>query len=120
VPAAKFVLDDYGRRGTAINSMIAGGSIISGAMIRESLLSVNVMVEECSEVHRSVILPDVEIGRNCYVHRAIIDEGSIIPHGMEIGRNLDADRERFHVTEHGITLVTRDMLEKLRRAATPK
>jgi glucose-1-phosphate adenylyltransferase len=114
VPAAKFVLDDPGRRGAAINSMIAGGCIISGATVRESLLSVNVMVEECSEVYRSVILPNVEIGRNCVVHRAIVDEGSIIPHGMQIGKNRDADRQRFHVSDKGVTLVTRDMLDKLR------
>jgi glucose-1-phosphate adenylyltransferase len=114
VPAAKFVLDDSGRRGAAVNSMIAGGSIISGATVRESLLSVNVMVDECSEVYRSVVLPDVEIGRNCTVNHAIIDEGSTIPHGMEIGRNRELDRERFFVTPNGITLVTRDMLDQLR------
>jgi glucose-1-phosphate adenylyltransferase len=114
VPAAKFVLDDPGRRGAAINSMIAGGCIISGATVRESLLSVNVMVDECSDVYRSVVLPNVEIGRNCVVHRAIVDEGSIIPHGMEIGKNSEADRQRFHVTDKGIVLVTGDMLEALR------
>jgi glucose-1-phosphate adenylyltransferase len=114
VPAAKFVLDDPGRRGAAINSMIAGGCIISGATVRESLLSVNVMVDECSDVYRSVVLPNVEIGRNCVVHRAIVDEGSIIPHGMEIGKNSEADRQRFHVTGKGIVLVTGDMLEALR------
>jgi glucose-1-phosphate adenylyltransferase len=114
VPGAKFILDDHGRRGTAVNSMVAGGCIVSGAEVRESLLSVKVLVGEYSEVYRSVILPDVEIGQNCIVHRAIIDEGSIIPDGMEIGRNPDADRGRFHVTEKGIVLVTRDMLEKLR------
>jgi glucose-1-phosphate adenylyltransferase len=116
VPSAKFVLDDPGRRGLAINSMIAGGCIISGATVRESLLSVNVMVDECTDVYRSVILPDVEIGRNCVVHRAIVDEGSIIPHGMEIGKNRELDSERFHVTDKGVTLVTRDMLEKLRHS----
>jgi glucose-1-phosphate adenylyltransferase len=116
VPSAKFVLDDPGRRGTALNSMIAGGCIISGATVRESLLSVNVMVDECTDVYRSVILPDVEIGRNCVVHRAIVDEGSIIPHGMEIGKNRELDSQRFHVTDKGVTLVTRDMLARLRHS----
>jgi glucose-1-phosphate adenylyltransferase len=116
VPAAKFVLDDPGRRGAAINSMIAGGCIISGATVRESLLSINVTVDECSEVFRSVVLPNVEIGRSCTVRRAIIDEGSIIPHGMEIGINVEADRHRFHVTDRGIVLVTRDMLGRLRQS----
>jgi glucose-1-phosphate adenylyltransferase len=117
VPSAKFVLDDPGRRGTAINSMIAGGCIISGATVRESLLSVNVMVDECTDVYRSVILPDVEIGRSCIVHKAIVDEGSVIPHGMEIGKDRELDKQRFYVSEKGITLVTRDMLDKLRHSA---
>jgi glucose-1-phosphate adenylyltransferase len=117
VPSAKFVLDDPGRRGSAINSMIAGGCIISGATVRESLLSVNVMVDECTDVYRSVILPDVEIGRSCIVHKAIVDEGSIIPHGMEIGKDRELDKQRFHVSDKGVTLVTRDMLDKLRQAA---
>jgi glucose-1-phosphate adenylyltransferase len=116
VPAAKFVLDDPGRRGSAINSMLAGGCIISGAIVRESLLSINVTVDECSDVYRSVVLPNVEIGRNCTVHRAILDEGSIIPHGMEIGKNADADRQRFHVTDRGVVLVTRDMLDRIRHS----
>jgi glucose-1-phosphate adenylyltransferase len=117
VPSAKFVLDDPGRRGSAINSMIAGGCIISGATVRESLLSVNVMVDECTDVYRSVILPDVEIGRSCIVHKAIVDEGSIIPHGMEIGKDRELDKQRFHVSDKGVTLVTRDMLDKLRQSA---
>ena len=120
VPGAKFVLDDQGRRGAAINSMVAGGCIISGAEVRESLLSVNVVVDECSEVYRSVVLPDVEIGRNCIVHNAIIDEGSIIPHGMEIGTSRAADEQRFHVTAEGVRLVTRDMLDKLRPTPTAR
>jgi glucose-1-phosphate adenylyltransferase len=118
VPSAKFVLDDEGRRGVAINSMIAGGCIISGASVRESLLFFNVMVDECSEVYRSVVLPDVEIGRNCSISRAIIDEGSVVPHGTVIGRNLEADRERFHVTESGVVLVTSSMLGTARRQAS--
>jgi glucose-1-phosphate adenylyltransferase len=117
VPSAKFVLDDPGRRGTAINSMIAGGCIISGATVRESLLSVNVVVDECTDVYRSVILPDVEIGRSCIVHRAIIDEGSVIPHGMEIGKDRELDKQRFYISDKGITLVTRDMLDELRHSA---
>jgi glucose-1-phosphate adenylyltransferase len=119
VPNAKFVLDDEGRRGHAINSMVAGGCIISGSVIRESLLFSSVMVEECSSIYRSVILPHVEIGRNCSISRAIVDEGSLIPHGMTIGRNLEYDRQFFHVTENGIVLVTGDMLARLRGIQPP-
>src|SRR5690606_4660620 len=110
VPAAKFVLDEDGRRGMAINSMVAGGCIISGACVRESLLFVNVKVDEGTEVRRSVVLPNVEIGRGCQISNAIIDEGCFIPHGTVIGHDPEADRRSFYVTERGVVLVTRDML----------
>jgi glucose-1-phosphate adenylyltransferase len=116
VPAAKFVLDDAGRRGMAINSMVAGGCIISGATVRESLLSTDVLVDEYSTVVRSVILPDVDIGKNCYIANSIIDEGSEIPDGMIIGMNAEDDRRRFYVSPKGVVLVTRGMLTKLREA----
>src|ERR1700683_2445138 len=74
-PPAKFILDEDGRRGTAVNSMVSGGCIISGAVVRESLLFSNVRVEERSTIQRSVILPNVEIGRNCRINGAIIDGG---------------------------------------------
>ncbi len=110
VPSAKFVLDEDGRRGAAINSMVSGGCIVSGATVRESLLFFNVRVAERSLVYRSVVLPNVSIGRDCHIERAIIDEDTVVPDGTVIGLDRDADRRRFHVTEQGIALVTRDML----------
>ncbi len=110
MPCAKFVLDEEGRRGTAINSMVAGGCIISGASIRESLLFYDVTVDERSEIFRSVLLPHVTVGRGCRISRAIIDEGCSVPDGMVIGADAARDRERFHVTEQGVVLVTEDML----------
>jgi glucose-1-phosphate adenylyltransferase len=118
VPAAKFVLDDAGRRGMAVNSMVSGGCIISGATVRESLLSTDVRVDEFSTIIRSVILPDVEIGRNCYIANAIVDEGSVIADGMIIGMNADDDRRRFYVSPNGVVLVTRRMLANLREQET--
>ena len=115
VPGAKFILDEDHRRGLAINSMIAGGCIVSGAVVRESMLFFSVFVDEGTEVRRSVVLPEVEIGRSCYIANAIIDEGCSIPHGTIIGRDREADRQHFHVTEQGIVLVTRRMLAGLRR-----
>ena len=117
VPSAKFILDDERRRGLAINSMVAGGCIISGAVVRESLLFSSVMVDEQSEIRRSVVLPHVEIGRSCYIANAIIDEGCDIPHGMTIGRDREQDQKNFHVTENGVVLVTRSMLAALRRGS---
>jgi glucose-1-phosphate adenylyltransferase len=109
-PPAKFVLDEEGRRGMAINSMIAGGCIVSGALVRESLLFSDVRVEERSVVHASVVLPHVAIGRNCVIQRAIIDEGCEIPEGTRIGVDLAADAKRFEVTARGVVLVTPEML----------
>jgi glucose-1-phosphate adenylyltransferase len=110
MPCAKFVLDEDGRRGMAINSMVAGGCIISGAQVRESLLFFNVTVDERTEIFRSVILPHVVVGRGCRISGAIIDEGCSVPDGTVIGENAERDRERFHVTEQGVVLVTEDML----------
>lgn len=118
-PCAKFVLDEEGRRGIAINSMVAGGCIVSGAVIRESLLFFNVTVNERSEVFRSVVLPHVRIGRGCRISRAILDEGCSIPDGMVIGEDAALDRQRFHVTEQGVVLVTEDMLRNCSVAASP-
>jgi glucose-1-phosphate adenylyltransferase len=112
-PPAKFVLDDEGRRGCAINSMVAGGSIVSGATVRESLLFSDVRIEERSVVHASVLLPGVHVGRNCVIQRAIIDEGCDIPDGMRIGVDREEDAKRFEVTERGVVLVTPDMLRNL-------
>jgi glucose-1-phosphate adenylyltransferase len=110
MPCAKFVLDEEGRRGMAINSMVAGGCIVSGASVRESLLFFDVTVDERSEIFRSVLLPHVAVGKGCHISRAIIDEGCSVPDGMVIGVDAVHDRERFHVTDQGVVLVTRDML----------
>ena len=112
LPPAKFVLDEEGRRGMAVNSMIAGGCIISGAVIDQSLLYSNVRVDERSLVHRSVVLTNVKIGRNCTIRNAILDEGCEIPDGLQIGCDAAADRARFTVTERGVVLVTPDMLHR--------
>src|SRR6202451_1453911 len=113
-PPAKFILDEDGRRGTAVNSMVSGGCIISGAVVRESLLFSNVRVEERSSIRRSVILPHAEIGRGCEISDAIIDEGCEIPDGTRIGIDRAADAKRFYVTEDGVVLVTPDMLRGAR------
>jgi len=109
-PPAKFVLDEEGRRGTAINSLVAGGCIISGALVRQSLLFSDVHIEERSVVHTSVVLPGVSVGRDCVIQRAILDEGCMVPDGTRIGVDLAADSSRFEVTESGVVLVTPEML----------
>jgi glucose-1-phosphate adenylyltransferase len=111
LPPAKFVFDNDDRRGQAIDSMVSGGCVISGALIKRSLLFSHVRVESYSKITDSVILPDVEIGEHVRIHKAIIDRGCTIAAGMEIGIDHARDRERkFRVTEKGVVLVTPDML----------
>jgi glucose-1-phosphate adenylyltransferase len=114
-PPAKFVLDDEGRRGHAVNSIISGGCIVSGALVRESVVFSNVSVADRSLVERSILLPDVDVGRDCHVRGAIIDEDAVIPAGTVIGMDAAEDRRRFYVTRKGIVLVTQHML----KAAAP-
>lgn len=110
LPPAKFVFDDEGRRGMAVDSMVSGGCIISGAVVRHSLLFSNVVVNERAYVEDSVILPNVTISEDAEVHKAVIDKGCVIPPGMKIGVDLALDRERFEVSPGGVVLVTPEML----------
>jgi glucose-1-phosphate adenylyltransferase len=110
LPPAKFIFDEEDRRGLAIDSLVSGGCIISGATIRHSLLFSNVCVEEHSEVDSTVVLPDVTIGKNCRILHAIIDRNCQIPDGMQIGVDQDEDKKRFFVSPEGIVLVTPEML----------
>jgi glucose-1-phosphate adenylyltransferase len=110
IPPAKFIFDDEDRRGMAIDSMVSGGCIISGAMVKHSLLFSNVVVESYSQITDSVVLPDVFIGENCVIHKAVIDKNCKIPAGTRIGVDAEEDRQRFHVSEGGVVLVTPEML----------
>lgn len=109
-PPAKFVFDDDDRRGQALDSLVAGGCIISGATIRRSLLFTNVKVRSYSTVEDSVILPDVEIGRNTRLRRVVVEKECKLPDGLTAGYDPASDRNRFYVTEKGITLITPEML----------
>jgi glucose-1-phosphate adenylyltransferase len=110
LPPAKFIFDDDQRRGMAIDSMVSGGCIISGARVRHSLLFSNVTIDNYSKVDSSVILPNVTIGKNCRVYHAIIDKGCIILDGTVIGLDNEKDKELYYVSPNGVVLVTPDML----------
>jgi len=112
LPPAKFVFDSNHRRGMAVDSMVSAGCIISGATVRQSLLSNNVRVNSYSLVEDSILLPGVTVERNCHIKRAIIDSDCVIPKGTVIGEDMEADKNRFHVTPAGIVLVCAHMLEK--------
>ena len=110
-PPAKFVFDEPERRGTAIQSMVSGGCVVSGAEVRRSLLFSRCTANSNSSITDSVLLPDTTIGENCRINRCIIDAGAKIEDGTVIGENHDNDRARgFRVTNSGLTLVTPDML----------
>ncbi|MBL3556905.1 MULTISPECIES: glucose-1-phosphate adenylyltransferase [Marinobacter] len=110
LPPAKFIFDDENRRGMAVDSMIAGGCIVSGAVVKHSLLFSQVRVHSYSNISDSVIYPDVDIGRHCYIRNALIDRGCRIPEGSRIGFDEAEDRKRFHVSPKGIVLITPEML----------
>jgi glucose-1-phosphate adenylyltransferase len=110
LPPAKFVFDDEERRGMAVDSMVSGGCVISGAKVTNSLLFSNVRVNSYTSVNQTVVLPDVNIGRNCRINKAVIDRGCDIPEGTIIGEDPVADAERFYVSEKGVVLVTPEML----------
>jgi glucose-1-phosphate adenylyltransferase len=114
-PPAKFVFDDDGRRGMAVDSMVTAGCIVSGAYVRHSLLSHNVHVHSYARVEDSVLLPGADVGRHCRIRRAIIDSGCRIPGGTVIGENADDDRRRFFVTPRGVVLVCPQMLPGVAR-----
>ena len=110
LPSAKFVFRDPGREGKALDSIVSGGCIISGAAIVNSLLFSNVRVHSYSAVTDTVVLPEVVIHRHCRITRAIIDRGCVLPEGTVIGEDRESDARRFRVTPKGITLVTPEML----------
>jgi len=111
LPPAKFVFDDDdGRRGMAVDSLVSGGDIISGAIVRHSLLFSRVHVHSYAQIEDSVILPDVDIGRRARLRRVVVDKHVRIPEDMVIGFDPIEDARRFYVSEGGITLVTPEML----------
>jgi glucose-1-phosphate adenylyltransferase len=112
LPPAKFVHNQEDRRGMAVESLVSGGCIISGSVFRSVLFS-SVRVHSHASVNWAVVLPGAQVGRSARLTRVVIDRGCVIPDGLVIGEDPVADERRFHRTEHGITLVTRDMLAAL-------
>lgn len=113
LPPAKFVHDQDGRRGEALDALVSGGCIVSGSVVRNSVLFSNVLVRSYSVIEQAVVLPEVQINRHCRIKRVVIDRGCKIPEGLVIGEDPELDARRFHRTEQGVVLVTRDMLAAL-------
>ena len=112
LPPAKFVHNQDDRRGIAIESLVSGGCIVSGAVFRSVLFS-QVRVHSYSAVNWSVLLPGVQVGRHVRLTRCVVDRDCVLPDHLVIGEDAASDAERFSRTESGITLVTREMLRKL-------
>ncbi len=102
---AKFVFDEEGRRGMAIDTIIAGSSIVSGGKVTGSVLGRGVRIHTGASVEDSVIFDNCDVGRKAKVRRAILDKNVKVPPGTEIGYNLEEDRKKYHVTESGIVVV---------------
>jgi glucose-1-phosphate adenylyltransferase len=108
---AKFVFSDreQNRVGIATDSMVSEGCIISGGHVDRSILGLRVRVNSFSSVSESVLFDDVDVGRHARIRRAIIDKGVTIPPGTTIGYDLEADRQRFTVSDGGIVVVAKGM-----------
>lgn len=108
-PPAKTVLEEEGRMGTAINSILSNGCIISGGSVKRSVLSPRVVVHSYAEVEDCILLEGVDIGRHARIRRTIIDKDVQIPPKTEIGYDLDEDAKRFTVTDSGIVVVPKGL-----------
>jgi len=113
LPPAKFVFDDDGRRGMAVDSLVAGGCIVSGSSVRRSVLFTGVNIQSYCNVDEAVILPGADIGQGCRLRKVVVDEACHLPDGMTIGFDAEADASRFHRSPSGVVLVTTAMVNAL-------
>jgi glucose-1-phosphate adenylyltransferase len=108
LPPAKTVFDSEGRRGHNLDSLVCGGCVTSGSVVRRSILGPSCRVNSYASVEDSILFDNVDVGRNARIRKAIIDEGIVIPEGMEIGFDHEEDRERgCMITEAGVVVVTK-------------
>ncbi|MFQ5451019.1 MAG: glucose-1-phosphate adenylyltransferase [Nitrospinaceae bacterium] len=104
-PPAKFVFNEDGRRGQAVNSIVAEGSIISGGIVQDSIIGRDVLIDSGAAIINSIIMDRVRVGKNCKITMAIIDKDVHIPPGVSIGYNVEEDRKRFLVDEESNIIV---------------
>jgi glucose-1-phosphate adenylyltransferase len=113
LPPAKFVFDDDDRRGVAVDSMVSGGCIVSGARVSHSLLFSSVRINSFARTSEAVLLPEVEVGRYARLHKVVVDRGCRIPEGLVVGEDPELDAKRFFRSEGGVVLISADMLAAL-------
>ena len=112
-PPAKFVHDERDRRGEAINSLVSGGCIVSGAHLERSLLFTGVKVHSYSRLEGAVVQPYVDIGRGARLRNVVVDRGVRIPPGLVVGEDPIQDAQRFRRSEKGTVLITQPMIDRL-------
>ncbi|MBS1814889.1 MAG: glucose-1-phosphate adenylyltransferase [Acidobacteria bacterium] len=108
-PPAKFVFGEPGRTGMAINSVVSPGCIVSGSVVRQSVLSQDVRINSFSDIDSSILFPHVNVGRHCRIRNCIIDRDVTVPDGAVIGYDPKEDRKNYFVTPSGLTVVTREI-----------
>ncbi|MFG6440969.1 glucose-1-phosphate adenylyltransferase [Roseateles sp. LKC17W] len=113
LPPAKFIPDHNGMHGMTVNTMVSGGCIVSGSHVVQSVLFSNVRIRSFCNIHQSVLLPGVSVGRNCRLTKVIVDRGCDIPDGLVVGEDAALDAARFERTDNGVVLITKQMLAKL-------
>ena len=113
LPPAKFVFDDADRRGVAVDSMVSGGCIVSGAQVSGSLLFSSVRINSYARLRQAVVLPEVDVGRYARLTNVVIDRGCRIPEGLVVGEDPEEDARRFYRSEGGVVLISADMLAAL-------
>jgi glucose-1-phosphate adenylyltransferase len=113
LPPAKFIFDDENRRGVAIDSMVSGGCIVSGAHVARSLLFSSVRVNSFARTCEAVLLPEVEVGRHARLNKVVVDRGCRIPEGLVVGEDPELDAKRFFRSDDGVVLISGDMLAAL-------
>jgi len=118
-PPAKFIHDEDGRRGSAVSSLVAGNCIISGTEVRESLLFTGCRTHSFAELFQVVALPQTTVNRHARLSRVILDAGVDVPAGLVVGEDPEEDARWFRVSEGGVTLITRAMIERW-KAARPE
>lgn len=115
LPPAKFVPDATGHHGVAVNTLVSGGCIVSGSQVAHSVLFSEVRVHSYCQIEQAVILPDVIINRHCILRKVVIDRGCEVPEGLVVGEDAVLDAQRFERTEGGVVLITREMLDQLKK-----
>jgi glucose-1-phosphate adenylyltransferase len=112
-PPAKFVLNDEGRRGAAVDSLVSGGCIISGSGVNRSLLFTGVRTHSYSKIKNGVILPYADVARSARLTNVVVDRGVRIPEGLIVGEDPERDAKRFRRTSNGVCLITQPMIDAL-------